>query len=34
VRDGHLALVADHGKRLGIEQHGIAGGGGLAISAP
>ncbi len=27
VRDGHFALVADHGKRLGVEQDGIAGGG-------
>ena len=27
MRDGDLALVANHGKRLGVEQHGVASGG-------
>ena len=32
VRDGDLALVADHGERLGVEQHGVAGGGVAGVA--
>ena len=32
VRDGDLALVAHHRKRLGVEQHGVAGGGVAGVT--